>query len=85
MVHIVNHDQYFKNIGKDMIPHQCLTYIYCDVYVTSKTGSSSDDWIYYLLVTHSLLITLIHAIQCCLLFTPITVHRCIRTRILHLH
>jgi hypothetical protein len=30
------------------------------VYATDKTGSSSDDWIYYQVVTHSLLITLIH-------------------------
>jgi hypothetical protein len=30
------------------------------VYATNKTGSSSDDWIYYQMVTHSLLITLIH-------------------------
>jgi hypothetical protein len=36
------------------------SYIYCDVYATNKTGSSSDDWIYYQMVTHSLLITLIH-------------------------
>jgi extradiol dioxygenase family protein len=34
--------------------------IYCDVYATNKTGSSSDDWIYYQVVTHSLLITLTH-------------------------
>jgi extradiol dioxygenase family protein len=32
---------------------------YCDVYAT-KTGSSSDDWIYWQLVTHLLLITLTH-------------------------
>jgi hypothetical protein len=30
----------------------------CDMYITIKTGSSSDDWIYYQLVTHSLVITL---------------------------
>jgi hypothetical protein len=28
---------------------------YCDVVATDKTGSSSDDWIYYQLVTHSLI------------------------------
>jgi hypothetical protein len=28
---------------------------YCGVYATDKTGSSSDDWIYYHLVTHSLI------------------------------
>jgi hypothetical protein len=33
---------------------------YCDVYATNKTGSSSDDWIYYQLVTHSLIIALTH-------------------------
>jgi hypothetical protein len=27
---------------------------YCDVYATNKTGSSSDDWIYYQLFTHAL-------------------------------
>jgi hypothetical protein len=32
---------------------------YCDFYATNKTGSSSDDWIYYQTVTHSLIITLI--------------------------
>jgi hypothetical protein len=31
---------------------------YCDVYATNKTGSSSDDWIYYQFLTHSLVITL---------------------------
>jgi hypothetical protein len=31
---------------------------YCDVLVTNKTGSSLDDWIYYQLVTYSLVITL---------------------------
>jgi hypothetical protein len=30
----------------------------CDLYVTDKTGTSSDDWIYYQLITHSLVITL---------------------------
>jgi hypothetical protein len=34
--------------------------IYCDAYVTNKTGSSLDDWIYYQLVMHSLIITLKH-------------------------
>jgi hypothetical protein len=29
--------------------------IYCGVYATNKTGSSSDDWIYYQVVTHSLI------------------------------
>jgi extradiol dioxygenase family protein len=33
---------------------------YCDVYVTNKSGSSSNDWIYLQLVTHSLVITLTH-------------------------
>jgi hypothetical protein len=33
---------------------------YCDVYAINKTGSSSDDWIYSQLVTHSLIITLTH-------------------------
>jgi hypothetical protein len=33
---------------------------YCDMYATNKTGSSSDDCIYYQLVTHSLIITLKH-------------------------
>jgi hypothetical protein len=28
---------------------------YCSVYATNKTGSSSDDWIYYQVVTHSLI------------------------------
>jgi hypothetical protein len=28
---------------------------YCDVYATDKMGSSSDDWIYYQMVTHSLI------------------------------
>jgi hypothetical protein len=32
-----------------------MLYEYCDVYVTNKTGSSSDDWIYYQMVTHSLI------------------------------
>jgi hypothetical protein len=35
---------------------------YCGVYATNKTGSSSDDWIYYQVVTHSLLISLIHSL-----------------------
>jgi hypothetical protein len=35
---------------------------YCGVYATNKTGSSSDDWIYYQAVTHSLIITLIHSL-----------------------
>jgi hypothetical protein len=30
------------------------------VHVTSKTGSSSDDWIYWQFVTHTLLITRKH-------------------------
>jgi hypothetical protein len=30
------------------------------VYVTNKTGPSSDDWIYYQVVIHLLLITLTH-------------------------
>jgi hypothetical protein len=34
--------------------------MYCGVYATDKMGSSSDDWLYYQVVTHSLLITLIH-------------------------
>jgi hypothetical protein len=34
--------------------------MYCGVFATNMTGSSSDDWIYYQVVTHSLLITLIH-------------------------
>jgi hypothetical protein len=34
--------------------------IYCDVYATNKTGSSSDDWIYYQVVTPSLIITRTH-------------------------
>jgi hypothetical protein len=29
--------------------------MYCGVYATNKTGSSSDDWIYQQLVTHSLI------------------------------
>jgi hypothetical protein len=29
--------------------------LYCDVYSADKTGSSSDDWIYSQLVTHSLI------------------------------
>jgi hypothetical protein len=33
-------------------------YSYCDVYATNKMDSSLDDWIYYQLVTHSLIITL---------------------------
>jgi hypothetical protein len=36
-----------------------LIYIYCGVYATNKTGSSSDDWIYFQVVTHSLIITLL--------------------------
>jgi hypothetical protein len=28
--------------------------LYCGVYATNKTGSRSDDWIYYQAVTHSL-------------------------------
>jgi hypothetical protein len=32
--------------------------IYCDVYDTNKTGSSSCDWIYSQLAAHSLIITL---------------------------
>jgi hypothetical protein len=32
---------------------------YCGVYATNKTGSSSNDWIYSQLVTHSIVITLI--------------------------
>jgi hypothetical protein len=31
------------------------TVSYCGVYATIKTGSSSDDWIYYQAVTHSLI------------------------------
>jgi hypothetical protein len=27
--------------------HGCLVCIYCDVYVTNKTGSRLDDWTYY--------------------------------------
>jgi hypothetical protein len=53
------------------------------MYATNKTGSSSDDWIYYQLVTHFVVITLTQAIQCYISFTPITVHRCTRTRILN--
>jgi hypothetical protein len=34
--------------------------MYCDVYATNKTGSSSEDWIYYRVVIHLLLITLTH-------------------------
>jgi hypothetical protein len=34
--------------------------MYCDIYVANKTGSSSDDWIYYQLVTHSVVIILIY-------------------------
>jgi hypothetical protein len=39
------------------VAHSLPTRIYCDVHVTNKTGSSSNDWIYYQLVTHSLVIT----------------------------
>jgi hypothetical protein len=43
---------------------------YCDVYATNKTGSSSDDWMYYQMVTHSLInYTYTQVIQCCLSFT----------------
>jgi hypothetical protein len=54
------------------------------VYVTDKTGSSSDDWIYYQLVYTLLVITLIQAVQCYLSFTPVTVQCYTRTRILSL-
>jgi hypothetical protein len=59
---------------------------HCDVYITNKTGSSSVDWIYYQFgytLTHNCTYTL--SIQCYLSFTPNTVHRCTRTRILSLH
>jgi hypothetical protein len=53
------------------------------VYATNKTGSSSDDWIYYQMVTHALInYTYTQAIQCCLSFTPVKVYRCTHTRIL---
>jgi hypothetical protein len=59
---------------------------YYDVYATNKTGCSSDDWIYYHMVTHSLInYTYTQAMQCCLSFTHFTVHRCTRTRILSFH
>jgi hypothetical protein len=50
------------------------------VYATNKTGSSSDDWIYYQMVTHSLInYTYTMAIEFYLSFTPIRVHRCTHT------
>jgi hypothetical protein len=58
----------------------------CDVYATNKTGSSSDDWIYYQMVTHSLInYTYTMAIQFYLSCTRFTVHRCTRTRNLLFH
>jgi hypothetical protein len=53
--------------------------------VTNKTGSSSDDWIYYQAVTHSLIITLIqHNTALSLVYTvyspPLHTHLRIRTR-----
>jgi hypothetical protein len=59
---------------------------YCGVYATNKTGSSSDDWIYYQAVTHSLInCTYTQSIQCCLSYTQVKVRRCTRTRILLFH
>jgi hypothetical protein len=59
---------------------------YCDVYATDKTGFSSDDWIYYQMVTHSLInYTYTMAIQFYVSFTPVKVQRCTRTRILAFH
>jgi hypothetical protein len=47
------------------------------VNVTNKTGSSSDDWIYYQLsYTLTLNYTYTQAIQRCLRFTHFIVHRC---------
>jgi hypothetical protein len=55
---------------------------YCGVYATNKTGSMSDDWIYYQVVTHSLVnYTYTQSIQCCLSYTPVKVRCCTRTRI----
>jgi hypothetical protein len=45
------------------IGHSKQKIIYCSVYATNKTGSSSDDWIYYQVATHSLLITLTHSLH----------------------
>jgi hypothetical protein len=59
---------------------------YCGVYATNKTGSRSDDWIYYQAVTHSLInYTYTMVIQLYLSFTPVKVRRCTRTRILFFH
>jgi hypothetical protein len=45
-------------------------------------GSTSDDWIYLQLVTHSLLITLKYKhYQHYSSFTPFTIQRCSRTRV----
>jgi hypothetical protein len=62
---------------------ECNIPVYCDTYLTNKTRSSSDDWIYYQLgYTFTRNYTQIQAVQCYISFTPITVHRCTRTRIL---
>jgi hypothetical protein len=59
---------------------------YCGVSATNKTGSSSDDWIYYQAVRHSLInYTYTMAIQLYLSFTPVKVHRCTCTRVLSPH
>jgi hypothetical protein len=53
--------KYSKRDSK-MVSHEHMgtTNTYCDMYATNKMGSSSDDWIYSQLVTHSLIITRKH-------------------------
>jgi hypothetical protein len=55
------------------------------VHATKMTCSNSDDWIYYHLVTHSLLFTLNTTVQRYRWYTHFPAHLCTRTRILCLH
>jgi hypothetical protein len=59
-----------ENTWKNLENTEKKTRKYCDVYATNKTGSSSDDWIYYQAVTHSLVnYTYTQAVQFYLSFT----------------